>query len=142
MASTSDNSTTSIIKSDRMGRARYSSEYKSEVLAAFQKSGMSGAAFAQKCGIKYPTFASWIAKSKDRRGTSSSEPSEQSFLIAEIGSPPSAEGLTVSLPGGATAQLTTPDEARLLGILLKALTQKSHAHLQREPQSLRRPSSL
>ncbi len=121
MASTSDTSTTSIIKSDRIGRARYSSEYKTEVLAAYRNSGMSGAAFAQQCGIKYPTFASWIAKAKARSVISSSEQSEQSFLIAEIGSSPSAEGLTVNLPGGATTHVATPGEARLLGILLKAL---------------------
>ena len=121
MASTSDTSTTSIIKSDRMGRTRYSSEYKSEVLATFQRSGMSVAAFAQQCGIKYPTFASWIAKAKARSGISSSEQSEQSFLNAGIGNPPSVGSLTVTLPGGARAHVTTPDEAHLLGLLLKAL---------------------
>jgi len=121
MASTSDTSTTSIIKSDRMGRTRYSSEYKAEVLAAFQKSGMSGAAFAQQCGIKYPTFASWIAKAKAQDGTTVAKQSGQSFLIAEIGNPTSAEGLTVNLPGGASTHVATSDEARLLGILLKAL---------------------
>lgn len=120
MASTSDNSNTSIIKSDRIGRTRYRSEYKAEVLAAYQKSGMSGPAFALQCGIKYPTFASWITKAK-AEAFSSSEQSGQSFLIAEIGNPSSAEGLTVNLPGGATAHIATPDEARLLGILLKAL---------------------
>ena len=39
MASTSDTSTTSIIKSDRIGRSRYSSKYKAEVLAAYSQSG-------------------------------------------------------------------------------------------------------
>ena len=38
MASTSDTSTTSIIKSDRIGRSRYSSKYKAEVLAAYSQS--------------------------------------------------------------------------------------------------------
>ena len=121
MASTSDNSATSIIKSDRIGRTRYRSEYKAEVLAALQKSGMSGAAFAQQCGIKYPTFASWITKAKVVNAFPASEQSGQSFLIAEIGTPSSAEGLTVTLPGGASAHVSTPEEARLLGILLKAL---------------------
>ena len=121
MASTSDTSTTSIIKSDRIGRARYSSEYKTEVLAAYQKSGMSGAAFAQQCGLKYPTFASWIAKAKASKETSSPGQGRPSFLIAEIENSSSPEGLTVSLPGGASARVSTPDEAELLGILLKAL---------------------
>ncbi|MEZ7921187.1 MAG: hypothetical protein QMC24_12730 [Akkermansiaceae bacterium] len=121
MASTSDTSTTSIIKSDRIGRARYSSEYKAEVFVAYQKSGMSGPAFAQQCGIKYPTFACWIAKAKTQNSAPVTKPSEQSFFIAEIGNLSSREGLSVSLPGGASVQVTTPDEAQLLGILLKAL---------------------
>ena len=121
MASTSDNSTTSIIKSDRIGRARYSSEYKAEVLAAYQKSGMSGPAFARQCGIKYPTFASWTTKAKASNDLPPSQQSGQSFLIAEFANPPCIEGLTVNLPGGASTHVATPDEARLLGILLKAL---------------------
>ena len=60
MASTSDS--TSIIKSDRIGRTRYSAEYEAEVVAAFDGSGLSGPAFAKQCGIKYPTFAAWVAK--------------------------------------------------------------------------------
>lgn len=121
MASTSDTSTTTIIKSDRIGRSRYRSEYKAEVIAAYQKSGMSGPGFARQCGIKYSTFASWIAKAKAREDISPPEQSGQSFLIAEIGNPSSSEGLAVILPGGASTHVTTPDEARLLGILLKAL---------------------
>jgi hypothetical protein len=64
---------TSIIKSDRVGRAQYSRDYKNQVLAAFEQSGMSGAAFAEQCGVKYPTFASWVAKARkkhDQQGES------------------------------------------------------------------------
>ena len=53
---------TSIIKSDRSGRTRYSQSYKDEVVAAYQQSNMSAAAFAQHCGVKYSTFAPWVAK--------------------------------------------------------------------------------
>jgi len=62
MASTSES--TSIIKSDRIGRTRYSSQYKAEVVAAYEQSGMSGQAFAEQCGVKHPTFAAWVAKSR------------------------------------------------------------------------------
>jgi transposase-like protein len=121
MASTSGTSTTSTIKSDRIGRARYSSEYKAEVSVAYKKSGMSGPSFAQQCDIKYPTFASWITKAKSQNSAPVTKPSEQSLFIAEIGNLFSREGLSVSLPGGASVQFTTPDEVQLLGILLKAL---------------------
>jgi len=39
---------------------------KDEVVAAYQQSGMSAAAFATHCGVKYPTLASWVAKAKVR----------------------------------------------------------------------------
>ena len=55
MASTQETSTNTIIKSDRMGRTRYSQAYKTEVVTAFEQSGMSAAAFAKHCGVKYST---------------------------------------------------------------------------------------
>lgn len=63
MASTQETST-SIIKSDRVGRTRYSQAYKDEVVAAYQQSGMSAVAFAHHCGVKYPTFVSWVSKAR------------------------------------------------------------------------------
>ena len=60
MASLPNESTslsTSIIKADRSGRSRYSQDYREEVLAAFDKSSLSGMDFARQCDIKYPTFA-------------------------------------------------------------------------------------
>lgn len=56
--SDSDHPTTSIIKSDRTGRTRYTRQYKQEVLAAYEASSLSAPQFAAQCGIKYPTFAS------------------------------------------------------------------------------------
>ena len=123
MASTSDTSTTSIIKSDRIGRARYSSEYKAEVFVAYQKSGMSGPAFARQCGIKYPTFAAWAAKGLSPDRSQNSAPPASPFIIAEIGGGNSTrpEALEVRLPGGATVLADTPRQLALLAELLKAL---------------------
>ncbi len=45
---------------------RISPEKRLELLAQFQSSGMSIAAFAQQQGIKYPTFAGWIVAEKRR----------------------------------------------------------------------------
>lgn len=66
MADTNDASSTEcseLIRTGRDGRQRYSEEYKRQVLDAFAVSGMSGKAFADQCGVKYPTFASWLATS-------------------------------------------------------------------------------
>ena len=45
-----------IIKTDRIGRSHYRDDFKAEVLAAFEESSVSGQAFAEQCGVKYPTF--------------------------------------------------------------------------------------
>jgi transposase-like protein len=119
MASTSES--TSIIKSDRIGRTRYSAEYKAEVVAAFGGSGMSGPAFAKQCGIKYPTFAAWVAKERKEGEPPSGGRVDQHFLLAEFAGPASGGVLRIELPGGAVAHVSSASEAVLLGELLKAL---------------------
>ena len=122
MEATSESSVLPIAKADRTGRTRYTPEYKAEVLAAFEKSGMSGQAFAAHCGIKYPTFASWRAKSRTR--SDRDDQSRPSFVIAEVADSPTAgkSPLRVELPGGALAHLDGEEALPLLVALLKALS--------------------
>jgi len=123
MTTATDEPTSIIIKSDRTGRSRYTQEYKNEVVNAYEASGMSGPAFAEHCGLKYPTFASWVAKRRRGEGADASPGSAPDrFLLAEIASD-SADGGTiqVTLPGGATATLEDACQASLLAELIKAL---------------------
>ena len=114
---------TSIIKSDRIGRTRYRAQYKAEVLAAFESSGLSGPAFARECGVKYPTFASWVAKARKSRAVPDTSAPSTPFLIAEIGedSTSSSSALEVTLPGGACLRAGNAQQVRLLAELLKTL---------------------
>ncbi len=117
-----DEPATAIIKSDRAGRQRYSPEYRDEVLAAFDSSGMSGPAFARHCGLKYPTFAGWVARRK--RGEAGAAPAPAragGFLLAEFSDAPADSPLRVKLPGGAAAELASASQAGLLAALIKAL---------------------
>ncbi|TNF91037.1 MAG: hypothetical protein EP301_00200 [Gammaproteobacteria bacterium] len=123
MASMQEEAVTSIVKADRAGRTRYTDEYKAEVLEAFAGSSLSGPAFARQCGIKYPTFAAWVAKA--RRGKKRPEPRQTSspFIIAEIGhgNVSGEEVLELRLAGGATAVAGNSRQIALLAELLKAL---------------------
>ena len=122
MASTSETSASSnIIKSDRADRSRYSASYKAEVVAAYERSGMSGQAFAEQCGVKYPTFAAWVAKSRRRDGDAPSGKADQRFVLAEFSGPSSDTGLRVEFPGGAVAHVVSADQVALLATLLKTL---------------------
>jgi hypothetical protein len=123
METPTDSSTGTIIKSDRTGRTRYTAQYKREVLDAFESSSLSAPAFAMQCGVKYPTFAAWIA---GRRRGSLPGPARQrqtppAFLLAEIGETLSGEALEIRLPGGAVARAAGPAQLKLLAELLRHL---------------------
>ena len=119
MSSITEQATGTIIKSDCGGRTRYTKQYKQEVLAAFQSSCLSAPAFAAHCGIKYPTFAAWIAARKrpapDRPG------GQTAFLIAEVANVSDEPMLEVRLPCGAIARAAGSDQVRLLAELLRHL---------------------
>ena len=122
MASTTDTTTTNIIKSDRIGRAQYRPQYKSDVLAAYDESGMSGRAFSEQCGIKYSTFASWVTKANKITDQKTTTPCDHPFVLAEFAPPDLvSSALEINLPGGAIAKATSCDQVRLLAELLKAL---------------------
>ena len=123
METPTDSATGTIIKSDRTGRTRYTAQYKREVLDAFESSSLSAPAFAMQCGVKYPTFAAWIAGR--RRGSPPGPAAHRSdapaFLLAEIGETLSGEALEIRLPGGAVARAAGPAQLRLLAELLRHL---------------------
>ena len=119
----SDQHTTTIIKSDRSGRPRYTREYKQEVLSAYQASSLSAPQFAAQCGLKYPTFASWIAAAK-RIGESTSITHRPTFLLAEVAHTPevSSASLEVILTCGAIVRVPSRDQLALLVDLLRQLS--------------------
>ena len=83
MSTDTDQTAGAIIKSDHCGRVRYTSQYKQEVVAAFESSSLSAPDFARQCGIKYSTLAAWVAS----RGCGKAKPSRKNtpaFLLAEV----------------------------------------------------------
>ncbi|MEM9599022.1 MAG: transposase [Acidobacteriota bacterium] len=116
-----DQSPATIIKSDRTGRRRYTREYKNEVLAAYESSGMSGPAFAEHCGLKYPTFASWVSKRRREETGGEAPENHEKFVLAEFAAATGPEGIAIELPGGANARLADSRQVELLAALIKAL---------------------
>ena len=119
MTSLIDPSVSNIIKSDRVGRIRYAKDYKQQVLLAYQSSTLSGPEFAAQCGIKYPTFASWIGVQKSPAAQATSRP--PTFLPAETHALPQAAALLIHLPGGATVGAHNSVEIKLFAELLRHL---------------------
>lgn len=122
MASKKHSPSTAIIKSDRARRPRYTQKYRSEVLAAFEASGMSGPAFAQHCGLKYSTFAAWVAKQRCEKSSRQTPSPKRQFVVAEFEEAPHPDGLQIELPGGASARLAHVNQIDLVISLIKALS--------------------
>ena len=123
MASIQETTSSVLVKSDRAGRTRYTKAYKAEVVTAYEQSGMSAAAFAEHCGIKYLTFVSWIAKTKRHsEGMERINDQSQQFVIAEFASPHTADSLRLELPNGVIVHISSSSQLGLLADLLKTLS--------------------
>ena len=56
-----------ILKTDTLGRVKTPAVRREQLLDEFERSGMSGVAFAEFVGIKYQTFATWAQQRRRRR---------------------------------------------------------------------------
>lgn len=121
MTTTTPTTELTILKTDTLGRVQTSPEQREAWLDAFERSTMSGAAFAKLHGINYTTFASWRQK-RNRQRQSSEENPTPFFEEVEVRSSGSATvGLNISLPGGASVTVARPEQFPLVAALLKYL---------------------
>jgi len=122
-----------LLKRDTGGRIRYSPEFKAEVIRAYRASSMSAAAFARHCGVKYPTFASWVRKDDEQKGAKGfadrQEDTDERFVVATIGSgssSPTSFGsgarLELELAPGMVARITDRQSVALLADLARELS--------------------
>lgn len=122
-----------LLKRDTGGRVRYSEKFRAEVVSAYRASSMSAAAFARHCGVKYPTFASWVRKDDKEKGargdTSGEDYTNKRFVVATMGgcgaTPPSAGSgarLELELAPGMVARITDRQSVALLADLARELS--------------------
>jgi hypothetical protein len=64
-----------VLKSDTLGRMRTPVERRKELLAEFERSGLSGKKFAALVGVKYSTFAFWLQQRR-RKAASAAKPTD------------------------------------------------------------------
>lgn len=121
-----------IIKADTRGRVQTPPDRREQLLAEFERSGLSGAKFAALVGIKYSTFAAWaMRRRRQRQATDPTPPGKApphpiQWLEAVVAQPPApgtsnSSPLLVHLPGGARLALTDPQHVALAVALLRAL---------------------
>ncbi len=118
-----------ILKVDTKGRVRISRERRAELLAEYDRSSMTGAAFAEWAGIKYPTLMSWLTerrRSQQQASDSTGGRSELSWVEAVVeDSAGSGDGqsalLEILLAGGASLRVSNRAGAALAAEVLRYL---------------------
>ena len=111
---------------DSKGRRITPKARRQELLAAYEQSGLTQAAFARREGVKYQTFASWVSEGRRRSAAGGLSKSVVPVRFAEVNLPPakpselsaSAEALIVTLPDGVVVRGA---EAAAVAALVKAL---------------------
>lgn len=111
MQSTSSESLpdTTIIRTGSDGRLRYTPAQRSELLDAFERSGLSTMAFSSQHGVSYQTFIAWLRKR--RQSGITLPPGMPSFAEVMLQEPPSALNTSVTLrillPCGASLEVAS-----------------------------------
>src|ERR1700761_1054097 len=113
---TSTQTSGQILKTDSLARVRTPPERKRELLEEFERSGLSGWKFASLVGIKYQTFAAWVAKRKRQGGVAAPGKAQADSAAkvrwleavidqAQESNGKSSVGLTVHFAGGARMEI-------------------------------------
>ncbi len=118
-----------VLKADTRGRVLTPVARRESLLDEFERSGLSGAKFAQLAGLKYSTFACWLQRRWRERGAlappGKKVPAAQvNWLEAVMEQAAHREGtepVRVRLPSGACVELAHPGQAPLVAALLRAL---------------------
>jgi hypothetical protein len=118
----------SLIKTDVRGRMQRTPEQREKILDEYERSGLSGPKFAALCGVKYQTFATWLARRKSRRqAPPKQQPPRKAapqvrWLEASVQpAAASTTGLLLQLPGGVRAQISNEHHIALAAALVRAL---------------------
>ena len=110
-----------LLKVDTKGRVQIPPERRKDLLEEFDRSGMTGAAFAKHYWIKYTTFAYWI-QARRRKQERSGSSGENHFLLVTVDGAKRSGGVTVELPHGVKVTITTQEEGHLAAALIEALS--------------------
>lgn len=105
---------------DSRGRVRVTPEQRRQILVEFARSAESAPHYARRMGLKYSTFAAWVARERRRNRSAAAKPP---LRLLEAVLPPAAINLPlrVELPGGARVECRDVSQMPLLVALLQAL---------------------
>ena len=119
-----------LLKVDSRGRVRVSRQRREELLAEYDRGGMSAASFAEWAGIKYPTFAWWLQeRRREAKKVTTAEKApamEWVEAVVETGSGRAGEGgLEIEMPGGVKMRVFDQASAGLAARIVTMVTGRS-----------------
>jgi len=98
----------------RPGDARTDAARRSQLLSAFDRSGLSAAAFARRHGLNYTTFCGW----RQRRARGRTSPA---FVQVQLAAPTAPAELTIELGAHARLLIHSAGQIELAARLLQRL---------------------
>ena len=117
----------SLLKTDNIGRLRYTPEQKKTMVDAYSVSGLSAPRFATLHGVNYQTLISWIKKGKSEKYSNSSpalRPALLSLVPAEIEGSTAVgadRAMEVVVSSGTKICISSPDQLDLAVALIRQL---------------------
>jgi transposase-like protein len=93
---------------------------RARILAVFDRSGLSAAAFARQHRLTYTTFCSW--RQQSRRGGTKASPG---FVQVELTAPAAAVELTIELGAQTRLRINSASQIALAIDLIQALNAKA-----------------
>jgi hypothetical protein len=112
-----------VLKVDKQRRIRRSAVQREELLAEYERSGLSGPQFAAVVGIKYQTLAGWARRRRQGDVAASAKPRRPiRWVEAVMEQADSGRGLKLQLPGGVSAEVGDEKQAFLAAVLVRTLT--------------------
>jgi hypothetical protein len=112
-----------VLKVDKRRRIRRSAAQREELLAEFERSGLSGPQFAAVVGVKYQTLAGWVRRRRPGGVRVSAKQRRPIKWVEAVVEPVAAgRGLKLQLPGGISAEVGDEQQAVLAAVLVRTLT--------------------
>jgi hypothetical protein len=118
-----------VLRTDTKGRVQTPPERRQKLLEEFERSGLSGAKFAALVGVRYSTFAGWVARWRKTRAVGQGPVKGVDSIrwveavVSEAAAPASASvgPVKLRLPTGAWIEVSDLNQVSLAAALTQAL---------------------
>ena len=124
---TDTTTTGEILVQDTLGRVRTPREKREQILDEYERSGMSGAAFAALVGVKYSTLAWWIQRRRKNGGAASLATAATVHWVEAVPerevvtAPPTSGTLRVQIGAAVWLEVSNVEQASWAGQMLRAM---------------------